>query len=86
MIKRFTTPFYVAPIYYLPLQYAASLINSGLSTEEALKSTIDRFAYYGNRNGKRLKEFDINRFTKLFHRFTSTPHAVIIRKSPKHTL
>ena len=86
MIEQFTTPYYVAPIYYLPLQYAVSQLNSGRSEEDALQSAIDRFAYYGKRNGKRLKAFDINQFTKHFHRFISTPHAVIVRKSPKHTL
>lgn len=86
MIKRYTTPYYVAAIYYLPLQYAISLLNSGLTKESALQSAIDRFAYYGKHNGKRLKEFDINQFTKHFNRFTSTPNAVLVRKSPKHTL
>lgn len=86
MIKRCTTPYFVAPIYYLPLQYAVALLNSGRSKEEALQSAIDRFAYYGKHNGKRLKEFDINQFTKHFNRFISTPNAVLVRKSPKHTL
>lgn len=76
--------YYVAPVYYLPLQYAISLINQGHSQSEAIQSAIDRFAYYGKKNNKPLKGFDKNQFNKHFNRFLNTPDAVLVRKSPKH--
>lgn len=77
-------PYYVATIYYLPLQYAISLINQGHSPADASAAAIKRFAYYGKRNQKRLKDFDRNQFTKHLNRFLNTPHAILVRRSPKH--
>ena len=67
--------YYVAPIYFLAMQYAISLINSGLTKDQATQQAIDRFAYYGKHNTKRLKHVD---------RFLNTPNAFLVRKSPKH--
>ena len=79
-----TQPYFVAHIYYLPLQYAVSLINQGHSQSEAAKITIDRFAYYGKKNNKPLKQFDKNQFNRHLNKFLNTPNAVLVRKSPKH--
>lgn len=76
--------YYVAPIYFLAMQYAISLINSGLTKDQATQQAIDRFAYYGKHNTKRLKDFDKNIFRKHVDRFLNTPNAFLIRKSPKH--
>ena len=76
--------YYVAPIYFLAMQYAISLINSGLTKDQATQQAIDRFAYYGKHNTKRLKDFDKNIFRKHVNRFLNTPNAFLIRKSPKH--
>ena len=75
---------YVAPMYYLPMQHAISLVKQGHSRSEALQITIDKFAYYGKHNTKRLKEFDRNAFTKSFNKFLDTPNAILVRKSPRH--
>ena len=77
-------PFYVAHMYYLPMQYAIALINQGYTKDKAAQFAIDRFAYYGKHQNKRLKEFDKNQFKKHLNRFTSTPNAILVRKSPKH--
>lgn len=74
----------VAPIYYLPLQHAIALINHGTPKDQAAQSAIDKFAYYGKHNSKRLKDFDKNQFHKHLDRFLNTPNAFLIRKSPKH--
>lgn len=76
--------YYVAPIYYLAMQYAIALVNQGCSPSVATQSAIDRFAYYGKHNNKRIKEFDKNQFRKHVKRFLDTPNAILIRKSPKH--
>lgn len=76
--------YYVPPIYFLAMQYAISLINSGLPKDQATQQAIDRFAYYGKNNTKRLKDFDKNIFRKHVNRFLNTPNAFLIRKSPKH--
>ena len=76
--------YHVPPIYYLPLQYAVSLINQGHSADQAAQSAIDRFAYYGKHQNKRLKDFDKSQFKKHLNRFTSIPNAILVRKSPKH--
>ena len=76
--------YYVAPIYFLAMQYAISLINSGITKDQATQQAIDRFAYYGKHNTKRLKDFDKNIFRKHVNRFLNTPNAFLIRKSPKH--
>lgn len=76
--------YYVAPIYFLAMQYAISLINSGLTKDQATQQAIDRFAYYGKHNTKRLKNFDKNIFRKHVERFLNTPNAFLVRKSPKH--
>ncbi len=76
--------YYVAPIYFLAMQYAISLINSGLTKDQATQQAIDRFAYYGKHNTKRLKDFDKNIFRKHVDRFLNTPNAFLVRKSPKH--
>ena len=73
----------VPPIYYLPLQYAVSLINQGHSADQAAQSAIDRFAYYGKHQNKRLKDFDKNHFRKHLNKFISIPNATLVRKSPK---
>lgn len=73
----------VPPIYYLPLQYALSLINQGLPKDKAAQYAIDRFAYYGKHQNKRLKDFDKSHFVKHLNRFIATPNAVLVRKSPK---
>lgn len=75
---------YVAPMYYLPMQYAASLYNQGYSQAEAARIAIDRFAYYGKKNNKRLKNFSKENFIKSFNKFVKTPGAIIVRKSPRH--
>lgn len=77
-------PYYVATIYYLPMQHAISLINQGYSQDQASKLTIDRFAYYGKHHSKRLKEFDRNQFNRHLTKFLNTPNAILVRKSPKH--
>lgn len=77
-------PFYVAPMYYLPMQYAIALLNSGHTEDDAAKQAIERFAYYGKHRTKRLKSFDQNQFRKRLHKFINTPNAILIRKSPKH--
>ena len=76
--------YYVAPIYFLAMQYAISLIRSGLTKDQATQQAIDRFAYYGKHNNKRLKDFNENIFRKHVNRFLNTPNAFLIRKSPKH--
>ena len=76
--------YYVAPIYFLAMQYAISLIRSGLTKDQATQQAIDRFGYYGKHNNKRLKDFDKNIFRKHVNRFLNTPNAFLIRKSPKH--
>lgn len=75
--------YHVAPIYFLAMQYAISLINQGCSKDHAAQQAIDRFAYYGKHQNKRLKDFDKNHFRKHLDRFTSIPNAVLVRKSPK---
>ena len=76
--------YYVAPIYFLAMQYAISLIRSGLAKDQATQQAIDRFGYYGKHNNKRLKDFNENIFRKHVNRFLNTPNAFLIRKSPKH--
>ena len=76
--------YYVAPIYFLAMQYAISLIRSGIPKDQATQQAIDRFAYYGKHNSKRLKDFDKNIFRKHVNRFLNTPNAFLVRKSPKH--
>lgn len=76
-------PYPVANIFYLPLQYAVSLVNQGVPQSDAAKQAIDRFAYYGKHQNKRLKAFDINQFNKHFNRFLNTPNATLVRKSSK---
>ena len=76
--------YHVAPVYYLAMQYAISLINQGYPKDKAAQEAIDRFAYYGKHQNKRLKEFDKNQFKKHLNRFTSIPNAILVRKSPKH--
>lgn len=76
--------YYVASVYYLAMQYAIALINQGTPKAEASQQAIDRFAYYGKHNTKRIKEFDKNQFRKHLDRFLSTPNAFLVRKSPKH--
>lgn len=76
--------YHVPPVYYLPLQYAVSLINQGHSADQAAQSAIDRFAYYGKHQNKRLKDFDKNQFIKHLNKFISIPNAILVRKSPKH--
>ena len=84
MIKRPPKPYFVATVFYYPLQHAISLINQGHSKSDAIQITIDKFAYYGKNNSKRLKSFDITQFTKHVNRFTNTPNAYLVRRSPKH--
>lgn len=73
----------VAPVYFLAMQYAISLINQGRSKAVAAQEAIDRFAYYGKRQNKRLKEFDKNVFIHHLDKFLSIPDAILVRKSPK---
>lgn len=75
--------YYVAPLYYLPVGHAISLINKGYSTEDAINITIQKFAYFGKRNSKRNKEFNQIQFRKHINKFLSIPNAVLVRKSPK---
>lgn len=77
-------PYFVGNLYYLPLQYAINLVNQGHSRSEAAQIAIDRFAYYGKNNNKRLKDFDKHQFTKHLNRFLDTPNAILVRKSPNH--
>lgn len=79
-----TKYYYVAPVYYLAMQYAISLINQGYTKDVAAQSAIDRFAYYGKHQNKRIKEFDKNQFKKHLNKFASIPNALLVRKSPKH--
>ena len=80
--RRTMKPFYVTTLYYLPMQYAIALVNSGHTEDDAAKQAIERFAYYGKHHTKRLKEFDQNRFRKHLYKFLNTPHAILIRKTP----
>lgn len=76
--------YYVAPLYYLPVGHAISLINKGYPTDVAINITIQKFAYFGKRNSKRNKLFDIVQFKKHVIRFLDIPNAVLVRKSSKH--
>lgn len=85
MIIHPPTPYYVAHIYFLPLQYAADLVRlANYSKEEASHLALERYTRYGKNNRKRLKEFDQNQFRKHLDKFLSIPNGYLVRKSPKH--
>lgn len=84
MIAKPPAPYYVSTIYYIPLQYATSLIAQGHSRSDAINLTLQRFAYYGKHNHKQLKAFDQNQFEHHLKIFLDTPDAILIRKASKY--
>lgn len=74
--------YYVAPIYYIPVKYAADLVTlCNYSQDQAVKATIERYGYYGKKNSKRLKEFDSKVLANHLRKYLKHPNTILMRKS-----
>ena len=73
-------PYYVPPVYYLPLGHAISLINRGASKEKAMRVTLSRFARFGRGKRKHINKLKPTQFAKHLERFLNTEDAILVRK------
>ena len=84
MIKRPPQPYFVPNVYLIPLQYASDLIlNQNVPKQDAIRITINRYAYYGRDKQKRLKDFNPSQFERHLKRFLDIPNGYLARRSSK---